>query len=357
MIHESSTSAEWILKIAKDKKADPILVQKAIRALFLLEGLSESNLKFVFKGGTALMLLLGSTRRLSIDIDVIIPESRNLGETLHHIATSKSFLRIEEQHRENQDDIKKTHFKFFFENALKHGSEDYILLDILFEKILYQQVIPVLIESPFVFQEGEARSVPAPDFNNIMGDKLTAFAPNTIGIPYFKKERSMGLEIIKQLYDVGNIFPHIDNSAIVGSVFNDFAKTEMAYRALDNNIQLVLDDIFENCYSICTRGKSGNANFKILQMGIKQADAYIFSESYHLEKAITHAARAAYMTALIQAGSPVMLFQSGTDMKDWTIDAPYQGLQKLKKTNPEAFYYWHQCLQLKKHESKNIKAK
>jgi len=79
----------------------------------------------------------------------------------------------------------------------------------------------------------------------------------------------------------------------------------------------------------------------------KQADSYIFSESYHLEKAITHAARAAYTTTLIQTGSPVIFFQSGTDMKDWTINASYQGLQKLKKTNPEAFYYWHQCLQLK----------
>jgi len=348
MIHELSTSAGWILKIAKDKKADPILVQKAVRALLLLEGLGESNLKFVFKGGTALMLLLRSTRRLSIDIDILVPESGNLGDALQNIATSKGFLRFEEQHRENQSDIQKAHFKFFFENALKPGSEDYILLDILFEKILYQQVIPVLIESPFVFPEGETRSVPVPDFNNIMGDKLTAFAPSTIGIPYFKKERSMGLEIIKQLYDVGNIFPHIDNTVVVGSVFNDFAKTELAYRALGNNIQIVLDDIFENCYSICTRGKSGNANFEVLQMGIKQADAYIFSESYHLEKAITHAARAAYMTALIQTGNPVAFFRLGIDMKDWIIDSPYQGLQKLKKTNPEAFYYWHQCLQLKK---------
>ena len=140
----------------------------------------------------------------------------------------------------------------------------------------------------------------------------------------------------------------MDNTVVVGSVFNDFAKTELAYRALCNNIQIVLDDIFENCYSICTRGKSGNANFEILQMGIKQADAYIFSESYHLEKAIIHAARAAYMTALIQTGNPVAFFHPRIDMKDWIIDSPYQGLQKLKKTNPEAFYYWHQCLQLKK---------
>ncbi|MBK7097825.1 MAG: hypothetical protein IPH58_05105 [Sphingobacteriales bacterium] len=39
-----------------------------------------------------------------------------------------------------------------------------------------------------------------------MGDKLTAFAPNTTGIPYFKKDDSMSMEIIKQLYDIGNLF-------------------------------------------------------------------------------------------------------------------------------------------------------
>ncbi|MCD6178653.1 MAG: nucleotidyl transferase AbiEii/AbiGii toxin family protein [Bacteroidales bacterium] len=40
----------------------------------LLEGLSESKLDYVFKGGTALMLILNSTKRLSIDIDIIIPK-------------------------------------------------------------------------------------------------------------------------------------------------------------------------------------------------------------------------------------------------------------------------------------------
>lgn len=74
MIQESCTSIEWISEISKTKKADKGLVQKLIRALILLEGLSESNLGFVFKGGTALMLLLNSTKRLSIDIDIILSE-------------------------------------------------------------------------------------------------------------------------------------------------------------------------------------------------------------------------------------------------------------------------------------------
>ena len=97
MIQESCTSNEWITEIARTKKADKGLVQKLIRALILLEGLSESNLKFVFKGGTALMLLLNSTKRLSIDIDIIISGTvENLEEVLSEIANKKGFIRAEE---------------------------------------------------------------------------------------------------------------------------------------------------------------------------------------------------------------------------------------------------------------------
>ena len=79
MISNESLSSDWINQAAKqNRKADPALVEKVIRALLLLEGLVEEELDFVFKGGTSLMLLLGSTKRLSIDIDIIIPKTDDL---------------------------------------------------------------------------------------------------------------------------------------------------------------------------------------------------------------------------------------------------------------------------------------
>jgi hypothetical protein len=62
MIQERCVSIEWISEIARKNRADKVLVQKLIRALILLEGLAESDIQFVFKGGTALMLLLNSTK-------------------------------------------------------------------------------------------------------------------------------------------------------------------------------------------------------------------------------------------------------------------------------------------------------
>ena len=90
MISDNCTSIQWISEISSKKKADKGLLQKLIRALILLEGLNESNLNFVFKGGTALMLLLNSTKRLSIDIDIIVSkEVDDIEKLLADIATKK----------------------------------------------------------------------------------------------------------------------------------------------------------------------------------------------------------------------------------------------------------------------------
>src|SRR5690349_14227359 len=101
MISKESLTAEWIDKVSKaNRNADKILVEKVIRALLLLEGLSKSGLSFIFKGGTALMLLLDSAKRLSIDIDIILTEKKdNLDELLKAFAEEQGFSRVELQHR------------------------------------------------------------------------------------------------------------------------------------------------------------------------------------------------------------------------------------------------------------------
>jgi hypothetical protein len=349
MIQKDCTSNKWISEIAKIKKADKVLVQKLIRALILLEGLSESKLNFVFKGGTALMLMLNSTKRLSIDIDIIVSEKvEKLNVILSQIAINKGFTRVEEQYRKVISGIEKAHYKFYFPNSLKTDDEEYVLLDILFEDSHYSNLVSTPIQSSFLRQEGEIIKTLTPDFNNIMGDKLTAFAPNTTGIPYFKKEKLMGQEIIKQLYDIGNIFEKIDNLTIVKDVFYSFAIVELQYRNMGENVNIVLEDIIENCLSISTRQNVGNANFEVLLLGLKQIATYIFSETYHIEKAIIHSARIAYLVALMQSETLIELYNNRIDMTDWLIVQPNNTkLNKLKKTNPEAFYYWFKFYSLK----------
>ena len=352
MISQKEISIDWINNVSKgNRNADKILVEKVIRALLLLEGLVKKELPFVFKGGTALMLHLNSTKRLSIDIDIILPTApNNLEDILDTIANEQGFIRTELQHRNTKSKIKKEHYKFFYTPIHKSNKEEeYVLLDILFEEINYERVIKIPIQSTFIPINGEPLLVDVPCLEGILGDKLTAFAPNTTGIPYYKKEDSMSMEIMKQLYDIGNLLDVVSDAEIIKSTFYRFAATELVYRnQKEMNEKDVLEDIMQTSLCIVTRGADGNGEFEQLLLGIQRVSSFIFSESYHVEKAILHASKAAYLSAMILYDAKVVeQFKDPLELKDWLIAEPMNTkLNKFKKSNPEAFFYWYKIYEL-----------
>ena len=331
--------------------ADKILVEKVIRALLLVEGLAKQELSFVFKGGTALMLLMNSTKRLSIDIDIILPQTpESLEALLDTVAAEQGFIRKELQHRKAHTKIKKEHYKFFYTPLHKSkAEEESILLDILFEDVNYLNVIEVPIQSGFIPLVNQPVLVNVPCLEDILGDKLTAFAPNTTGIPYFKSEDSMSMEIIKQLYDIGNLLDVVNNIEIIKATFRRFAVTELSYRDIGHfNETDVIEDIFQTSLCIATRGADGNGDFEQLQLGIQRVGRFIFSEKYYLEKTIVHASKAAYLAMLIKYNAGrIEKFSHPSELKDWVITTPMNTrLNRLKKSNPEAFFYWYKIYEL-----------
>lgn len=352
MINQQVISIEWINKVSKaNRKADKILVEKVICALLLLEGLVKQKLPFVFKGGTALMLHLNSTKRLSIDIDIILPQAvDNLETVLDSVVKEQGFVRKELQHRSSATKIKKEHYKFYYIPHHKtNKEEEYVLLDILYEEMNYSKIVQLPIQSVFVPIKDDPLSVDVPSLEDLLGDKLTAFAPNTTGIPYFKKEDSMSMEIIKQLYDIGNLLEVVTDANSIKTTFYLFAATELIYR---NTAGLkeedVLEDIYQTSLCIASRGTDGKGDFEQLQLGIRRIASFIFSESYHIEKAIIHASKAAYLATLIKYDADkVEKFNNPLEMKDWGIGEPLNSkLNKLKKSNPEAFFYWYKIFEL-----------
>jgi len=350
VISKSTLSPEWLRQASKDNnRADPILVEKVIRALLLLEGLAASKLSFVFKGGTALMLHLQSSRRLSIDIDIIMAETSDLQAIFDQVAVAQGFTRVAEHERTAGYGIHKAHYKFYYLPLYKTiQAEEYILLDILFEEAKYSSLVDLPIHSPFVMQDGAPLTVTTASLNDLLGDKLTAFAPYTTGIPYTKAGISRTMEILKQLYDIGYLYEVSDHPETVAATFERFALTELGYRGLEQDIVAVLDDIYHTALHICTRGKEGRGDFEAIQQGLQQIKAYIFSEAYTIEKAIAHAAKAAYLSVLIRRRVPEMpRFTGPLMMADWMIEQPFPTrLNKLKKSNPEAFFYWYQIYSL-----------
>lgn len=349
MIHKDSHTIEWISEVAKvNRNADKILVEKVVKALTLLEHLKLNELDFIFKGGTALMILLPKPKRLSIDIDIILPaKPNNIDDIFSTIIENSDFTRVELNERKIKSKIDKAHYKFYYKPVSNaRAKEEYILLDILYESNPYgTSVKEININSSFLKVSGKHTKVGIPTFEAILGDKLTAFAPNTTGVMYGQEKE---IEIIKQLYDIGHLFDVIENIASVKEVFDRIAKRELQYRALKLSAKDVLDDIFETALCISTRGIDGKGNFSELQTGVQNIVNYIFSESFFIDKAITHASKAVYLTALLKNNSMnILRFNDISDIDGLLIDQPFNTkLNKLKKSNPEAFYYWYQTSQL-----------
>ena len=355
MIHEKTFTNEWIQKISEDyklgrKRADPALIEKVTKALYLLECLAKTDLEFIFKGNTSLLLLLNEMHRFSIAIDIMMEEYKNKVD-LDIIASeivegSAVFTRAEENVRKGNHGVPKAHYKFFYISSLD-GTESYVLLDILFEKNLYTDMVRNNIDCKFIQYKKPEVHVNMPSADCLLGDKLTAYAPNTTGIPYGKNKE---LEIIKQLFDVGKLFDAMENIDMVSKTFKLMAEQELAYRdeCKKYTYQDVLDDIFETSRILSERGRIEKEIFNHLQTGVNRIKDYIFSENYILESAVNSASKAAYLSLLIKYNLTVVeRFDKEIDLRTLVIMNPdFNKFKTIMKFDPEAYFYWYKSIEI-----------
>ncbi|MCD8203132.1 MAG: nucleotidyl transferase AbiEii/AbiGii toxin family protein [Prevotella sp.] len=180
MIHPDSRTLTWIEQVAKENKIrDIALVEKTIRAFSLLEALVRSGCPFLFKGGSSLMLHLNTEKRLSIDIDIICPPGTRIDDYIEKYSAEYGFSEVKLINRISRTDVPKQHAKFFYTVAYtKEGRQDNILLDVLFEDVHYTDIVELPIQSRLLKIDGEPYFVKLPSKEDLLGDKLTAFAEN-----------------------------------------------------------------------------------------------------------------------------------------------------------------------------------
>ena len=344
MISKECFTEGWIERVSSEMKyPDKNLIEKVIRAFSLVELLVESGCPFVWKGGTSLMLILGQQlHRLSIDVDIICPPGTDINQYLEKFE-DYGFVSKEEEYREQRStDIPKSHSKFHYQIAYKSGMNrnEYILLDVLYEDTHYKKVNCLSLENTFVKWDGEPVKVNVPSVDDILGDKLTAFAPNTSGIPYFKNGKKRNLEIIKQLYDVGRLFDAATDLDCVKTAYDRIVPVEMSYRNLPADPSLALDDTIATAKCLATRGKSGNGDFEALQNGINRLKSFMYLGKYYIEQASRDAAKAAYLAAVIKHNLPA--FEKYDNRKPLlkTEKKLPAIISKTLMLMPEAYFYW-----------------
>ena len=348
MIDPNCFTTEWIDKKSKELNyPDKNLIEKVIRAFSLLDMLAESGCPFHFKGGSCIMLLLqDSQHRLSIDVDIMCPPGTDIEKYLKDYVNS-GFLDYKLIERKQAGkEVPKSHSKFFYQVAFKadSNSTSYILLDVLYEDCHYVNTQKVAIKSPLLDTIGSQVFVNVPSIGDILGDKLTAFAPDTTGIPYYKNDKLATLEIIKQLYDVGRLFDRITSLEITSQAFTKIAPLELSYRGFPtDDLNPIFEDIRSTALNISTRGLVDKDKFSLLQKGINSISPFMYLGAYHIEEAIIDASKAAYLATLLQKGVNEIQHYSGNplSLSEMTIGRRFSTkLNKLKVGNQEAFFYW-----------------
>lgn len=348
MIDQKCLTHEWLVEKSQEFGYNDLnLMEKVVRALTLLDMLAESGCPFYFKGGSSVMLQLAESRhRLSIDIDIMCPPSTDIEQYLQAYSES-GFLRYELVERQQAGtNIPKSHSKFFYQVRFCDTQDRpaHILLDVLYEDCHYLQVEEKAITHPLIACVGEPLKVKVPSVGDILGDKMTAFAPDTTGIPYYKKGDIKAVEIIKQLYDIGRLFEHVEDLTITSRAFKAIAPVELGYRNLSSDLSVIYEDVRQTALNIATRGWLDKDKFAILQKGIKDIRPFMYKGNYVIENAITDAARAAYLVTMVENSKTMVerFPKEDSSVLDKLVlsEKLTTKLNKLKNGNPEAYWYW-----------------
>lgn len=338
MLSKETFGLEHIRKLQKNSGRDPVLIERVLYAFGLLEALVRVEMPFVFKGGTCLMLLLDEPMRLSTDIDIIVEPETDIDDYIQKASEIFPFRYSEEQKRVGKNKIVKRHFKFFYPSPIT-DDEFHIILDVLFEENNYLSVITKEINnSLLILSEEERCNVIVPNVNCILGDKLTAFAPHTTGIPIgIGKEQ----EIMKQLFDVATLLDAVDDFTEVKETYRRIAAEEISYRGLDITYKEALMDTIRAASCIIGKGHTDEEEFPLYMSGAKAVASHIFQERYSGEKAVFQACKvlclAAYVLAdedeMIQIVHPEDYVAAKISMKE------YSKLSYIRKLKLESFGY------------------
>ena len=344
MFTKENYTAEHIRALRARTGADMSILERAVFAFGLLEAIRRVDLPFIFKGGTSLMVLLERPKRLSTDIDIIVEPETDVDEYIRKAGQIFPFIRVEEHSRKGRNDIEKRHFRFLFLSPLT-GKEINLLLDVVFEHNPYTLLAQRPIRSAILDSEGDDLKVTVPDKNCILGDKLTAFAPHTTGIPFGVDKE---LEIIKQMFDCWTLLREMDDYATVASVYDNVVRIEMGYRGMSLSPEEVLLDTIRSCICITGRGGIRPEEYANYLTGINAIQGHIFDGRINGETAALYACQIMYLAACLATGQKE--YEALDDPDHYRgVSLTMKGVKRInyvRNVDPVAYGYMVKAFQL-----------
>lgn len=363
MLSPKTFTKEWLDAHARSAGAlNAQIFERCVHALELVGRLAEAKLDFIFKGGTSLILHLEPVRRLSVDVDIVCLEPlERVTEVLKQVI-SPPFTRWEHQDLRDAENPPTLYFKVCYPTLVGPAQEMHIQLDVLVEESPYPEVETKEVRTSFV-EVANPVSVKIPSINCLLGDKLAAFAPTTIGVLYQPFSRKTGepaeprpIRVMKQLFDVGELFAVADNLPVVAATYQRIFVEQNRYRGGIFTVQQALDDTLDAAYWLSQTDllpKQTNEKTEFFRRGRQGLNNHLLNLEFTFQKAQIAASRAALLATAIRTekvNSTLSDFRNIPSdpavLKQLRIDGKWRKLFKVRKTNTEAFYNWHQAERL-----------
>ncbi|MEA3391831.1 MAG: nucleotidyl transferase AbiEii/AbiGii toxin family protein [Candidatus Marinimicrobia bacterium] len=350
LLKEECFTEKWINAKSRELSGNPDLIEKTLHAFALLGYLVQLESNFLFKGGTSLLLHVPKIKRLSIDIDIVYGDDLDeFTKKLSTIPGNSPFTRFEEDERGDRGLPNRKHFKFFYPSNISRNEES-ILLDIVLENPAFMPYVEEKqIKGAFIDIKTDL-TVKIPTVEGLLGDKLTAFAPHTIGVPFETTAGgSMKMQVVKQLFDVGELFNIASNFDEIKSSYAIFFEKENSYRDNIYSNAQALDDTIEISYLLCLakfRGYQPKEDTNNIAEGLKSITSHLLEEQFRIDvEAKIAASKAFFLTSSIKVDKHISLAETRyistkiPQIKNVLLPAPYNWANKLKAVLPEAFYY------------------
>jgi len=178
--------------------APAYLCELVVHCLELVSQLSHRGLAYRFKGGNSLLVLLEQPERFSIDVDIVTTAAKeDLVGLVGRIADDCDvFVRWESRAPKTKPWLPLISFKLFFESVYQPPEEAFVMLDVVLEPPPYPGVIR-RVRCGSLYESDQ--EVEVPSVSGLIGDKLLAIGPSTLGIPLGKHKEAQRL---KHLFDV-----------------------------------------------------------------------------------------------------------------------------------------------------------
>lgn len=358
MLTEKCFTLEWIESHRRRLKSrDPQLIEKCIMAFEVVGRLSDAGLEFIFKGGTSLLLHLNPIRRLSIDADITTPASlKDLQTVIDEITRNPPFTGYTYQDERERENPPTRYFQIHY-NSPTQKKPWSIQLDVQLGKNHYGELETKPIEMELLEIE-KPQTVRIPTVEGLLGDKLTAFAPSTIGVLYEPKPRKLGgskpvpdpTRVLKHMFDIGELFTMATDLKAISATYDSTHKIQNIARGGFFTRDQCIDDTIDAAYHVAELGLHSpidNEKTRFFKKGIQPLDNHLLGPRFNIHTAGIPAARTALMAALLKSrrfDTPlydICVIPPSDKLAGITMDGRFERLTSLRKLSLESFHYWN----------------